>query len=189
MIMNYVIFDVGARYLNTSPADRNPREKYAILDVLIGLAMQLKRSKNFGPELEKILMMHVVPELSSQHAWLASKACQAVSAFYNISWSTPQNYMDALSAILQHMHSDLLPVQFFAALACKNLISPVFVRDMVRPEVPNLLKGMYPLHNMTLNTAVAFPARGYGGQSFLVGGCALGEMMTEVCRPRLSTQC
>jgi hypothetical protein len=141
MLMNFVINEVGARYLNSPPDQRNPREKYAVLDVLVGLSGQLKRSQNFGPELERIVVTHVIPELRSSHAWLAGKACQTVALFYNISWSTPQHYINALSDVLSHTTADCLPLQFQAAVSVQDLISPSFVRDIVRSDVPNLLKG------------------------------------------------
>lgn len=61
------------RYERTPLAERNAKEKDGILQIVASFSDKLKKTPEYAPQLEQMLVHHVIPELTSPHGFLRAR--------------------------------------------------------------------------------------------------------------------
>ncbi|KAF2076708.1 hypothetical protein CYY_001965 [Polysphondylium violaceum] len=131
---------------NNAPADqKNASEKEGVFIIIGILGNYLKGIKFYRDNLEQMLLLHVFPELTSQHGFLRARACQVFSEFYNIKFSDNANFSNALRIILGLMSDKDLPVRAKAGMSICNLVRAKQGTDDLRPVLPQLLEKIFTL--------------------------------------------
>eukprot|EP01126_Amoeba_proteus_P045958 TRINITY_DN5172_c0_g1_i2.p1 TRINITY_DN5172_c0_g1~~TRINITY_DN5172_c0_g1_i2.p1 ORF type:complete len:631 (+),score=189.97 TRINITY_DN5172_c0_g1_i2:875-2767(+) len=129
------------RYLRSRPEARNPGEKDGALRIIGSLSGILMENPEFCNSLEEMLVLHVIPELSSKHAFLRARATWVISKFARITFTQEITFLNCVQQILNLMAdtSETIPVRIYAAVSLKDLIKPKFVREKLEPSLPNVL--------------------------------------------------
>jgi len=131
---------------NNAPADqKNASEKEGVFIIIGVLSSYLKNIKFYRDNLEQMLLLHVFPELTSQHGFLRSRACQVFSEFYNIKFSDNAYFSNALRIILNLMSDKELPVRAKAGMSICNLVRAKQGTEDLRPVLPQLLERIFGL--------------------------------------------
>ncbi len=130
--------EVLAQYQATPLAQRNYQMKDGVLFALGSINFLLKKRPETAKQLGALLMTHVLPELSSPHAFLRAKACWCVAQF----WDAPLSHevwRHVIAQVLERLKDPQLPVQVHAMLAMKYIVNGDAGADMVRAILPQLV--------------------------------------------------
>ncbi|KAM9999891.1 hypothetical protein ACTFIZ_008331 [Dictyostelium cf. discoideum] len=144
MIMGFCIQSLN-KYNSAGTNEKNPREKDGILIIISVLSAYLKNISFYKSNLEQMLLLHVFPELSSPYGFLKARACSLFSEFYNIEFTDPVYFSNALKLILGLMSDNDLPVRVKAGTSICNLVRANQGVDELRPILPQLLDKIFSL--------------------------------------------
>lgn len=121
------------------------RAKDGALVVIGTLAPYLKRINEYSVNLEKMILAHVFPELTSPVGFLRARACWLFSQFYNAKFENPANFAAGLRQVVTMMRDPDLPVSISAAFSLKFLIRATTAKDELRPVLPQILEEYFKL--------------------------------------------
>ncbi|EGC38931.1 hypothetical protein DICPUDRAFT_75469 [Dictyostelium purpureum] len=144
-IMGFCIQKLNVYNSAADASQKNPNEKDGILIIIAVLSTYLKNIKFYRSNLEQMLLLHVFPELTSEHGFLRARACILFSEFYNIEFSNPVYFSNALKLILQLMSDKDLPVRIKAGMSICNLVRAHQGLNEIRPILPQLLDKIFSL--------------------------------------------
>ncbi|KAK5575761.1 hypothetical protein RB653_006895 [Dictyostelium firmibasis] len=145
MIMGFCIQLLNKYNSATDASEKNPRQKDGVLIIISVLSAYLKNISFYKSNLEQMLLLHVFPELTSQYGFLKARACSLFSEFYNIQFTDPVYFSNALKIILGLMSDNDLPVRVKAGASICNLVRANQGVDELRPILPQLLDKIFSL--------------------------------------------
>lgn len=129
-----------------APAEqRDPRRKDGALCAVGALNYKLKRSSEYAPHLQALLIAYVYPEFESPHGFLRARACWVLSQFYDAPFADEAAFLAGLERVLRCLQDPELPVRVAAAIATKYLLWRDLGRDAMRPLLPRLLQELLAL--------------------------------------------
>ncbi|KZO89809.1 ARM repeat-containing protein [Calocera viscosa TUFC12733] len=136
------ISDVLGQY----PSSQGPESKYGVMTMIMALDdifMSNPLSKGY---VDSILTQHVIPELSSPHAYMRSIACEVIIKFEEngVSWADGQ-LLSTFEKILGAMRDSELPVRVNASFAFSSMMEQPEVRPLIAPHVGEIIQALLKL--------------------------------------------
>ncbi|EOQ99370.1 hypothetical protein E3P89_02255 [Wallemia ichthyophaga] len=128
-------------------SSKTPQEKYGALSILIALAPIVMSSKKFGGMMESVFVNHVLPEFSSEFAFMRLIACEMVQKYetWDIKWSNKSNLEAHFRAVVNALSDSQLPVRVLAALALTEQIQHPEVKAAMAPSIAKIVQDLLKL--------------------------------------------
>ncbi|KAJ3147521.1 hypothetical protein HDU89_005344 [Geranomyces variabilis] len=143
-----IINDIVTKYSSTPAEQRNPQLKDGAMEMMAVLAhLALADQSPIKPHMEQFLVIHVIPELKSPHAFLRSRACSTICGFSDVEWTNYQNAQYAFDGILHCLKDTELPVRVAAALALPIFLEIESIHEALKPHVQDVIGTMMALTN------------------------------------------
>eukprot|EP00937_MAST-01D_sp_MAST-1D-sp2_P003692 g3692.t1 len=128
-------------YQLAAPAQREYVHQDAVIFAIGALENVLKKSNKFAPNIEVMLVSHVLPELRSQHGFLRARALWCVGRFADVEFKVPQNVLGFTEGVIEALRDAELPVQAAAATALKKLLEEQeATAQVVKSRLPQVIQ-------------------------------------------------
>ncbi|TIB90206.1 ARM repeat-containing protein [Wallemia mellicola] len=139
--------DVLAFVNSVLTSSKSPEEKYGAFSILIALSSIVMSSKKFGGMMESVFVNHVLPEFTSEHAFMRLIACEMVQKYetWDITWSDKSNLEAHFTAVVNAMSDSQLPVRVLAALALTEQIQHPEVKAAMAPNIAKIVQDLLKL--------------------------------------------
>ncbi|CAK4072653.1 unnamed protein product [Aphanomyces euteiches] len=136
-------------YLATDAAARDVIQKEAALHGLMALQSLLVKSKAHKPQLEGLLLAHVLPEFHNPNGFLRLRACKMFTGDFMTDLVFADTTLTELAhCMMKSMTDSELPVRIEAAKALRHLVMYEHsnaVLDAMRPHLPQIMEQYFKL--------------------------------------------
>lgn len=132
--------------LNNYPATKSPSEKEGALHLIKILENAMLSHPATAPNLEGLLIQHVVPELASPHRFLRFRAADVIAALAGkMEWKDSKNLEKTFQGIMTILGDTELPVRVQAAEAISSLVDHSEVQQAMAPNAARLMQELLKL--------------------------------------------
>lgn len=130
------------QYSDAVQAGSNPdwRVKEALLYAIGSLNEIIGLHKDLARNIEPMLKTHVLPDFTSPHPLLKSRACWVYGEFCDYEFQDTQHIQQAVDGVYQNLFCDHLPIKFAAALALAKMLSNDTAVQFLKPALKNILE-------------------------------------------------
>lgn len=135
------------KYLETSPEQRNGKEKDGALNIVGCLSNEILEKQAVASMMEPFFVTHVFPEFDSPFPFLRARACNITQQFSGFDFAGDENMSTLYNKLLGCLKDNELPVKVHAALALQPLIRHESVRDAMIPNLPFIMQELLNLTN------------------------------------------
>ena len=132
--------------LNNYPASRSPSEKEGALHLIKILEDSMLSHPATVPNLEGLLVQHVIPDLASPHRFLRFRAADVIASLAGkMEWKDSKNLESTFQGIMTILGDTELPVRVQAAEAISALVDHSEVQQAMAPNAPRLMQELLKL--------------------------------------------
>eukprot|EP01098_Paradermamoeba_levis_P001776 TRINITY_DN1204_c0_g1_i8.p1 TRINITY_DN1204_c0_g1~~TRINITY_DN1204_c0_g1_i8.p1 ORF type:complete len:591 (+),score=195.58 TRINITY_DN1204_c0_g1_i8:135-1907(+) len=122
-----------SKFHQLPPNEKNFSEKDGLMFVIGSLSRRLKKTPEFLPSLEGMVLTHVLPDFSSPVGLLRAKACWVFGQFADIEYKNSETFITGLKSVLVCMRDPEMVVRVEAGIAINNLVEIQLATDQLRP--------------------------------------------------------
>ncbi|UZJ56806.1 hypothetical protein CBS101457_006126 [Exobasidium rhododendri] len=132
--------------LNNYPASKTPSEKEGALHLIKILEDSMLSHPATLPNLEGLMIQHIVPDLASPHRFLRFRAADVVACLAGkMEWKDSKNLETTFQGVMTILEDTELPVRVQAAEAISNLVDHSEVKQAMAPNAPRLMQELLKL--------------------------------------------
>ena len=130
------------QYADAVASGANPdwRIKEALLFSIGSLNEVISLYPDLVANIEPMLKAHVLPDFSSPHLLLKSRACWAYGEFSEYEFSDQAHIQQAVDGIYKCLFVDNLPIKFSAALSLSKMLKNESAVAFLKPALQNILE-------------------------------------------------
>ena len=128
-------------------SNRSDNEKYGAFVILISLSSIIMSSKKYSSIMEQVFVNNVLPQFSSQNAFMRLIACEMVQKYetWDIKWENKSNLEAHFKSVVNAMSDPSLPVRVLAALALTEQIQHPEVKLAMSPNISKIVQDLLKL--------------------------------------------
>ena len=120
--------------------------KEGALRLLGALRPVLLKEEAMLPTVESLLAQYAVPELSSPHGFMRSRALHLLGRYSKLDWQDSERQADSIVRVCSCLHpSNALPVRLEAAACISRLVRNEAVLSFIQPQIPLVLSTFFSL--------------------------------------------
>ncbi|EJU03264.1 ARM repeat-containing protein [Dacryopinax primogenitus] len=136
------ISDILGQY----PGSQGPESKYGVLTMIMALDDIFVNHPLSKGHVNDILTQHIIPELTSPHAYMRSIACDVITKFEEngVSWVDGQ-LLNTFQIVMGAMRDAELPVRVNASFAFSSLMEQPEVRPLIAPHIGEIIQAFLKL--------------------------------------------
>ena len=150
----------------THPTDeRGIIIKEGAMRMLGALRQVLIKDEAHYPTIERLLTTGVLPELSSPHGFVRSRAISLLGRYSKLPWQGKAAQADAIRFICQNLQPpNALPVRLESAAAVSRLVRDEAVMEWLKPQIPLIFATFFALMDEIGNEEVISTLQALLGQ-------------------------